>query len=559
MRRPLSALALPAAILVLAASGGVWALHASRRSKEAASAPAAAAADRPETAAAELADPASDAGGDEAPLTPWTGPALAGPPPAPGVQMPAPAPAPAQGPGLALPHPKVVLAADGGLLAVGFRADGRGIVAKVGPDGTSAWGPGGAGLELEGITTFTSLAPSQDGGCFIAGTWSATGSPRSEDQTLFLAAFDGRGQALWRAFQEPILRLGDPGEYRVNRILPLPDGGCLALGTAHEQDGDQAWILRMEPGGSPAWTRRGQPGLCYRNGGGERLTSALQLPDGGFLVLGQAGLEPAGLFYQPHGRTPETWKPGRPYNFVPMTGDGWMLRLDKDGRSLLDTHGYGQGLLFSGTRFADAALAPGGKVYLAGSVWISRNEGSAGALFVCNLKDPRSMSNLQAANGISQGRTLDNKIVGADGGGGFTRVLALPDGGCLLLGRGCPEGSKDLQTWAVRFDGQGEPLTRSGSALGRYLPEAKGQPLGLLSPAPEGDSWILSPRRSLPGAPLQLARVTRDGDLQLFGDPLPSPGDLSLAAPAPGRDGLQLLGLGEEGPKVLMRKDTAGR
>ncbi|HEU4952605.1 MAG TPA: hypothetical protein VFT46_11690 [Holophagaceae bacterium] len=454
----------------------------------------------------------------------------------------------------------MALSPDGGLVAAGFRPDGRALVAKLDAEGAGVWGADGKGLALDGITAITCLEPSADGGCFIAGTWSSDHSPRPEAQTLFLAAFDGRGNALWRAFSQPFLRVGDAGEYRVDRLLPLADGGCLALGTAHERDGDQAWILRMRPGGSPAWTRRGQPGLCYRNGGGERLSAALQLPDGGFLVLGRAGTDPAGLFYQPHGRSPETWKLGRPYNFVPMTGDGWMLRLDAEGHSLLDTHGYGQGLLFSGTRFADAALGPAGKVYLAGSVWISQDGGSAGALFVCDLRDPRSMNNLQPAGGISsRGVTLDNKIVATDGGGGFTRVFATADGGCLLVGRACPGGSEALQTWAVRFDGRGESLTRSGIALGRYLPEAKGLPLNLVTPDPASGGWILSPRRALPDTPLQLARISDSGDLQPYGDPHPSPGDLSLAAPTPDRDGLRILGLGEAGPRLLRWKGPERR
>lgn len=515
----------------------------------------------PVTGSAPLAGLQASSDEGEAPITPWTGADLGRPDETPGaLGQPTiqPATPPHSAERLAIPGPKVASSSDGGWFAAGF-VSGRGaVLAKMGPDGTPLWGNDGMGLDLEHVVSLTALEPSLGGGCFLSGTYSLEGSPQPDDQKLFIAYFDRNGVGLWRSFQEPLLLLGDRGEYRVNVLLPLRDGGCLALGNAHEREGDSAWALRLAQDGTPAWTRHGLPGLCFNDGGAEKFTRALQLPDGGFLAIGSAGLEPAGLFLQPHGQTREAWKAGCPYNFVPMQGDGWILRLDSDGHSLLNATERGAGLRYTGTHFADAALDPSGRVYLAGSVWGAPTSGSAGAVFLCVTGNAHGVGTL-SSKPIAPNMPAD-MIIPLDGGGGFTRISFAPDGGCLLLGRGCPKGSQALKTWVVRLTPDEKFAQKTDGEPGAFLPEENGHPLTDIRPIEDGSSWLLTPRSTLPTTRLRTAKVNTSGEISWLGDGI-FVGQASSVAPLViGNHGYQIQGFGDRGPwQVLLDQDGRQR
>lgn len=456
---------------------------------------------------------------------------------------------------LAMTDPKVAAASDGGLLIAGFPSDGRAVAAKLDPDGTAQWGEAGHGIGLNGVASIACLEPSEDGGCFLAGTWSAHGDA-PEDQILFLARFDARGNALWHANGLPGLRIGDPGEYTAQHLCPLPDGGCAVLGLARERDGSHAWLLRVGPDGASVWREGTRPGRTFSNGGNERMFKAAPLPDGGLVVIGQAGSEPAGLFRAPHGQALQARPQAPPFNLLPATGDAWFLVLDASGASRLDSPGFGAGRRFTGTHFADVAVDASGQVWFAGCAWISDNAGSAGFLTAFSWNDVAG-GRMDRAYGSGKA-ILGDTFVLAEGGGGFTHVIPLPDGGCLLTGRGCPRGAKELQTWVVRLNPDATSTWRDGSASGRFLPDDGCATPVLLTQDGHG-AWFLSPRSAGPAKPFHLVRVTSEEGPGWFGDPIDSAQAVTLAAPGKDRQGgpaIQGFGAGGRWAVVL---DEHGR
>lgn len=487
---------------------------------------------------------------EEEPITPWTGPPLpTGPAQSSNPEAQATSPEPNR---VSLLSPRVISTPDGGLIAVGFAPKKGALLERFDSEGRPEWGGEGRGQELDGVVAITSLEPSEDGGCYLAGAWSGAGSAKPEDQTAFVARFDNQGHALWRAYQGPLLRFGDPGEYTIRHLTPLQGGGCVAMGTAHEPDGDHAWVLRLDGGGAPLWNRGAREGLCFNNGGNEALWGAAEIPGGGIVLIGQAGSEPTGLVGQPHGLKAEPRSPGPPFNFVPAVGDGWMLWLDAQGRSLMDQGNSGSGLRYTGVHLAEVAADGFGRVFAVGSAWLSPQEGSGGYLLVITAEDfsrtqMRPEESWRRQTLASSPKTyLGNAIFAAAGGGGFTHILPTPDGGCFLLGRAAPQGATRLETWAVQVGAKGPFKENAGMYAGEFLSdEGASSPLAMV---PDGDGGtLLYPKHITPQAPLHLVRFARDGKLAWLGDPLIPGGAVALAPPSVQGGRFRILGFGGAG------------
>ncbi|MBN9690773.1 MAG: hypothetical protein J0M24_11090 [Verrucomicrobia bacterium] len=188
------------------------------------------------------------------------------------------------------------------------------------PDGRVLWDRTYGGSSAEELT---SLVPAQDDEFLLGGTSSSPVSgtksaPLHGGPDFWLTRIDSQGTPRWdRSF-------GGPDIERLAQALPLADGGFLLTGysdsdvggnkTEPSRGGSDGWLVRINSAGELLWQR------AYGGIGTDTLDAACELPDGGFLVVGDSDSPPGGDKGDgSHG-----------------LGDVWILRLDREGQKLWD-------------------------------------------------------------------------------------------------------------------------------------------------------------------------------------------------------------------------------
>lgn len=170
---------------------------------------------------------------------------------------------------------------------------------------------------------FTTLCPTADGGCLLAGTSNAGANgdksePSHGDYDCWLIKLDSLGTKQWDR------SLGGSGYDAAMRVRQLPDGGYLvaAISTS-PADGDKAqpsswhgnvWLVRLDRLGRKRWdVTRGSPG-------GEAVLELLPTRDGGCLLACESEAPAGG----------DKTEPGRGGD------DFWLLKPDSLGNKQWD-------------------------------------------------------------------------------------------------------------------------------------------------------------------------------------------------------------------------------
>lgn len=140
---------------------------------------------------------------------------------------------------------------------------------------------------------------------------------RKTDVSLF--RFATQGHLFWQ------LTLGNEGENRLSQAIQLTDGGVLLVGTTNAAGEGipalhgrmDAWVVRISAEGKVLWQK------VYGGTGNDRGISAIELADGGFLLGCESGSPKDGKFVKSnnHGGY-----------------DSWLVRVSAQGEVLWDKH-----------------------------------------------------------------------------------------------------------------------------------------------------------------------------------------------------------------------------
>lgn len=323
-------------------------------------------------------------------------------------------------------------------------------------DGHVLWDQTYGGTSSEELT---SLVPTEDDGFVLGGT---STSPVSGTKTaplhggpdFWLTRIDSEGNPRWdRSF-------GGPDIDRLAQVLPLSDGGFLLTGysdsdvggnkTEPSRGGSDGWLVRISSTGELLWER------AYGGTGTDTLDAAFELPEGGFLVVGDSDSPPGGDKDDgSHG-----------------LGDIWILRLDREGQKLWDRTYGGSNVEYAHDVIG---LPDGGAVVLATSlsgisgnkISPSRGGGATADAYVIRLDDQGNRVWEQTYGGSS----VDLLVRGT-----------LTNDGLLLAGysSSAPSGNKTSphlgwdDLWLVRINLEGGLLWETtfgsgGSEQGRAV------------------------------------------------------------------------------------------
>src|SRR5262249_44681925 len=143
--------------------------------------------------------------------------------------------------------------------------------------------------------------------------------------------------------------IGSPDFDWLTTMIPTRDGGLLLTGSRSDKEitRSSGWGVRLDDKAGERW-RKGFDG--GKPGGASGVTSIDQLPDGGFIVAGSTTVKGAGQY------------------------DGWILRLDKDGRLLWDKTlgGPEEDALFGIVALPDGGAVATGAYGADGQGWVVR-------------------------------------------------------------------------------------------------------------------------------------------------------------------------------------------
>lgn len=267
-----------------------------------------------------------------------------------------------------------------------------------------------------------SILPLDDGGLMAVGGYRGT----KKRERAWGGRFTSGGRVLW---QGPI---GDRRAAAFS-VSPHPGGGYLIsgmtrMGSPPNVDG---WLARVGGDGSVIW---------QRNFGGAKddlSLSALSLPGGGVMIGG--GTQSKG----------------------PKQGNGWAISLDARGKALWE-HAYGgdgNDMMFTIIR------APGGGFLLGGAT-----EGKLG----------QSIASLVRLD--AQGRTLWERIYNPEFTSSINGLSPAPGGGFFVTGSAGGKGARKNRAWVFKIGEKGNILWQSRfGGWGNYL---------ALSPHPRPDGGM---------------------------------------------------------------------
>src|SRR5581483_6008260 len=122
---------------------------------------------------------------------------------------------------------------------------------------------------------------------------------------VWLVIVDGEGKETGERL------IGSPDFDWLTSMIATRDGGLVLTGSRSDKEITRStgWVVRLDAKGEELWRREFDAG---KPDGTSGLTAIDELPDGGFVVAGSTTVKSAGQY------------------------DGWILRLDKDGKLLWD-------------------------------------------------------------------------------------------------------------------------------------------------------------------------------------------------------------------------------
>ncbi len=245
-------------------------------------------------------------------------------------------------------------------------------------------------------------------------------------------------------------------------VVPTADGGYLTIGesTSFGLGRADAWCVKLDASGTIVWQK------AYGGPGDDHLYSGLQIPDGGYLLVGETErpgetdhrsvpvclkLDASGslLWQKTYQDTPRTQ--GGAYVILPRASrgyavlgwryepgdlarsDAWLLELDSDG-NLIEQRTLGDDI----GRLSDMRLTSDG-----------------GCIFVGDIPtvasgDDGLIIKLGAAGNIEW-----QKTIGGLGQDRSSSVLETPSGAYLVTGDTRSFGAGQMDGWCVKLDGSG--------------------------------------------------------------------------------------------------------
>lgn len=231
---------------------------------------------------------------------------------------------------------------------------------------------------------------------------------------------------------------GGSANDRLNSLVMTEDGGSLLVGATNSTDGDisglhgsanDVWAIKVDSMGSTQW-QRALGGIAN-----DEAYSALQLPDGGFIILGSANSSDGDVSGH-HGSA--------------ALADLWVVKLDSSG-DLLWEHSFGGNSSDRG--YSIKPTADGGYI-LAGETYSS--DGDVTGL---HGQNDAWVVKLDSAGNLEWQRAY---------GGSSTdianAVLQLPDGGYVVAGAtsstdgDVSDSHGALDAWVFRLDATGAIL-----------------------------------------------------------------------------------------------------
>jgi len=213
----------------------------------------------------------------------------------------------------------VTVGPDGGIVAAGYTGSTNGdfpitegvndgVVARIDPDGSLAWGKAYGGLDWgkdygdRGVDYFNSVAVAPDGSVVVGGLSMLLDEASKTDAVMIRLSADG-GLVWGKTYSGSDVS----GFYSV---AVASDGNILAAGGS---DGGDALVAKIDTDGSLAWAR------TYGGSGGDGFSSIAVAPDGGIIA--------AGTTNSPDGDFPDTHDADSEY----LYSDAVVARLTADG------------------------------------------------------------------------------------------------------------------------------------------------------------------------------------------------------------------------------------
>ncbi|OQP59712.1 hypothetical protein A3860_36120 [Niastella vici] len=224
------------------------------------------------------------------------------------------------------------------------------------------------------------IEPVPSGGFVITG-WTDSGptgnktSGTSGNADIWVIRVDDNGNIIWEnTFVNPKYELAQ-------KIIPTSDGGFLIGGTTEESSsfGKDFLILKLDANGNLLWSR------TYGGTGNQRIKDMLQMPNGNFLLVGDAAISIVNtdqwiMCIQPNGtqlwdKTFATTTPDYLYNVMLLNDGNYLLTGVEGGAGTIRKIDAQGNVLWIQSRnpgyFRKAIQATNGDIYVAGEKAVS--------------------------------------------------------------------------------------------------------------------------------------------------------------------------------------------
>lgn len=203
--------------------------------------------------------------------------------------------------------------------------------------------------------------------------------------------------------------VGSPDFDWLTDMIATRDGGLALTGSRSDKEitRSSGWVVRLNAKADELWRREFDGG---RPEGTSGLTAIAELADGGYIVAGSTTVKSAGQY------------------------DGWVVRLDKDGKALWEkTFGSSEeDALFALTALPDGGAVAVGAYGADGQGWVLRLDAKGGVVW--------------------------DKRFGGTGYDVFNAIVRLGSGGYAVAGTTRSKGPPGGGAWVMRLDELGEPV-----------------------------------------------------------------------------------------------------
>lgn len=203
--------------------------------------------------------------------------------------------------------------------------------------------------------------------------------------------------------------IGSPDFDWLTSVIAPRAGGLALAGSRSDKDITRSvgWVVRLDAKADELWRHEFDAGDPKGTSG---LTAIDELPDGGFILAGSTTVKSAGQY------------------------DGWLLRLDKDGKPLWQktVGGPEEDALFSVVALPDGGAIATGTFGADGQGWVLRVD--------------------------AKGETVWDRRYGGAGYDVFNAVARHTQDSFVAVGTTRSKGPIGGAAWVMRFDEKGEPL-----------------------------------------------------------------------------------------------------